>query len=62
MKNAAGSVVTMLLSVLMIGCGGAITGSAPPAQTGADSQNAQDADPTAGVAFDEELMQKGMKK
>jgi|GEM_PF-3131138 len=43
-----------------IGCGGTGSGDAPPPQTGADTQNATEEDPNAGVAFDQDLMQKGM--
>lgn len=49
-----------LSCVLNSGCGGAHDYSAPPPQTGGDAETTE-ADPNAGVAFDEELMSKGAK-
>ena len=62
MKSAAGIVFSTLLSMVMIGCGGSGSQNAPPPQTGGDGENAQQEDPNAGVACDQELMQKGMTK
>lgn len=60
MKTVVGSVLTMLLTMTITGCGGANSGGPPPPQTGGDPQSATEVDPNAGVAFDQELMQKGM--
>lgn len=60
MKIAVGTMLMMFLTMAQIGCGGTGTGGAPPPQTGGDSQNPGGEDPNAGVAFDQDLMQKGM--
>ncbi len=46
------------LLVTICGCGGNITGSAPPPQSGGDAQTEQQ-DPNAGVAIDPSLMSQG---